>query len=620
MFRGYVLRYLAAIASGDTSPAGARARLPGAVRAIVRRLARAHVIAAGFETAHGADEPHVHRLAYLRAIGRPAIDPDATAAVEATFTQRDRRPEARAASSLVLGSLAIAALVFGAAAVAVMVSRPAPRPSPSTASIAAPPSDPLAEVLGPSEPLHPLTEVFRDRFPEYVIALDARSAGREPVAPDDVASARARVLDGLQRAEPALVPAMTGLLDASDAFSAHQGEHGDEAWTNSLVLFHDALAQHDVPFYVDAQLTEQVYGGRRRRVLFSTYQVLARHAFVARERPIVALELTRLDALSTGQSLLGYTRPEIRHALVLVDRIERFLVEQLLPSMHGVEESVFVRGYEDERDTHWVTPFEVRAHEDLRGEARALIERAGLAARALDALASAIVARRRAISEMSHGLRDRGIALIEPRAYDFDLARLAPYRDDATAPHLRAAREAQAELATEATRRVWDALLAGHVRSVAEHEVQHRLDYEDDRLVHVPPMLAELTGETESEDRVNRRAERANAELSAYLSQVGRRPELARTVLLHVASFAMSRDSWRMPEAYASIALFQALAAQAGIAHGPMIVDRRIARREIAEIYASLAERDGAAIAELARRTWAALYGGELSTITAAAP
>ena len=73
------------------------------------------------------------------------------------------------------------------------------------------------------------------------------------------------------------------------------------------------------------------------------------------------------------RSLLGYTRPEVRYALVRVDRIEGFLVEQVLPSVQAAEESVIVRDYADETGTQWVTDFEGWAHEDLRAEAQAAL-------------------------------------------------------------------------------------------------------------------------------------------------------------------------------------------------------------------------------------------------------
>lgn len=608
-----MVRYLGLVGAG-MSPDEAAARLPVGLRALVLRLCRSAVIVSGFETEHSADEPHVHRLAYLRTIGKHAVDPNRIDDVRARFdASRDIRGEASAATRLGLSSLAMALVAMGVAAALFVLTRPPP-PSPRVAAAETPEAIPTADEPAP----HPLTELFEERLPAYVVALDARSARREPMPPADVAGTRARLLEALGSQAPELVPTMSGLLDASESFSSEGTAYADEAWLQHLVLFHDALAAADAPFYVDAQLAEYAYP-ERRRVLLSTYSVLSRERFsYAREGAgveVQALFLRRLDTLSFRQSLLGYTRPEIRYALVLVDRIEGFLIGQHLPSIHSADESVFVRGYEDERDTHWVTEFEVWAHEDLAAEAESAVRARGLPPEGLSELARALVGRRHAIDAMSHSLRGRGIELLQPSTYGFDAERLAAFRDGENGGRLAEVREAEAALARPELRAAYDAVLDAFAASVAEHEVQHRIDYEADRLVAVPAALAEYTGETESEDRVNRRAERANAELSAYLSQVARGPEHARTSLLHVASFLMARDNWNMPEAYAALVVFSSLADAAGIEHGPLVVARRVVRSEVAAIYGAV--RGRADLADLAGRAWARLYGSELPTLTA---
>ena len=54
MLTGYVLRYLAAIATGGSTE-GAAAVVPAPLRALARRAAQKHVIAAGFDTTHADD-------------------------------------------------------------------------------------------------------------------------------------------------------------------------------------------------------------------------------------------------------------------------------------------------------------------------------------------------------------------------------------------------------------------------------------------------------------------------------------------------------------------------------------------------------------------------------------
>ncbi len=231
-------------------------------------------------------------------------------------------------------------------------------------------------------------------------------------------------------------------------------------------------------------------------------------------------------------------------------------------------------------------------------------------ARALDRLADAVVRRRNAVAIVSGSLE--GVELREPWRYDYDVSRLS-LRGEVDREGIRALRRAEADLHRDDVLRAWSLLVEARARSVAEHEVQHRLDYEDDRLIAVPEVLSRYTGETEALDGANRRAERANAELSAYLSQIAQRPDLARTSLVHVASFIMNRHSWGMPEAYSAVALFEALADEAAITHRALIAERRIDRGEAARLYAELRESED--LSALAARTWQRLYGAELVDI-----
>src|SRR5690606_10578122 len=131
------------------------------------------------------------------------------------------------------------------------------------------------------------------------------------------------------------------------------------------------------------------------------------------------------DSLNFERSLLGYTRPEVRYALVLTDRIERMLIEDMLPSIHSASDSVIVRGYEDEAGIEWVISFEEWAHEDLRAETELVIREALGRRRPLEELAAAIVARRNAIIAANQALRARGVVLREPDAYEYDVTRAA---------------------------------------------------------------------------------------------------------------------------------------------------------------------------------------------------
>ncbi len=623
MLRGYILRYLAVVAlGGSTDTAGGD--IPAPLRPWVVKAANKRVITSGFSTVHADDPAHLHRLAYLAVISVPTVNDDDIAGVQETF-EENRRPRTEAQASVGLTSrLSLVAIV--AASVAGAIFYAGQSRGPADASTAADEGTPetegteetapdLEELLGmdePAAPAHVLDPIFGEALPDFVVALDRKSSGEERPAPDDIASTRTRLIDALRADAPDLVEPMEALLDATVGYVDRVDGYDDMRWTNQLVLLHDALEAGGVPYYVDATLRENTRTGRRR-VLVSTWDVRRRRVFRAGQARVRALDITRRDNLNFRRSLLGYTRPEIRGALIVIDRIESFLIEQVLPSVNDANDSVIVRDYADETDTAWVTRFEQWAHEDLRREAERLVLDEMGHARGLEALARAIVARRNGVVALGNSLRRR-VRLREPTRYEYDLGDVQ-FPESADHIALRHVREAELELRAVDAREAYRVLVDARALSVAEHEVQHRLDYEADRLIDVPVQLNQYTGNTGALERVNRRAERANAELSAYLCQIATRPALAWTSLVHVASFIMSRPSWGMPEAYAAVALFEGLADEAGIAHGPLIAGRRIDRGEASRIYGELRARTSDELSSLARDTWASLYGEELVEI-----
>lgn len=461
--------------------------------------------------------------------------------------------------------------------------------------------DALPEVEAPPDPVR---ELFDTQLSNWVVALDADVAGNPHAPPRDVEGTHTALLAAVDALDPTLHPAFETFLDDAERFSRREAGIDDLALTDALTQLDEAFAHADVPYYVDAVLLAR---GDRYRVLLSSYRIERRRRFVSGERTVNALDLERIDTLSFERSLLGYTRPEVRYALVLVSRIEDFLIERALPSIHSVDESGLVRGYEHEQDVSWVTPFENWVHEDLAREARTVVTE-----RALVDLSAAVVRRRIAIDAMTHALQHDGIEIRQPTTLAYDTNRLASYARLAGPAALGEIRAAQAVLDQPAMRTTYAALEAAHLASVARHEAQHRIDYEDDRISHVPDALAEYTGRTEFEDQVNHLAERTNAELSAYLSQVAREPERALTNLVHVVQFPMSRHDWNRPESYAALVIFETLAHELGISHDDFIEDRAVVRARVARVYGSIRGHTGPAIADAARRGWAALYGTEL--------
>jgi hypothetical protein len=605
MIRGFALRYLARLAEGASIPE-AKSSLPFYARALALPSAKKHAVAAAFSTDSADDSRHVHRLAYLLALGKEATNPNDVEAVRVAYEKhRSTSAEARAPLVFALSCLGVALALGGAFGAYRMWTRrlavaPPPLVLADGTTLTPPPAAPIEEA-------HPLTPLFTQALPEWVVSLDAESLERPRPAPSDVAGTHAALLAALAD-QPTLIEPATHFLDAAESFvrtpsTSARFQQDESVVTEALVHFNDALGAAQLPFYVDAHMSQR---NERRRVLASTYRITARRNFRSGERAITSLDLTRLDTLSFEQTLLGYTRPDVRYALVLTAQMEEHLVQQVLPSMHSPDESVMVVGYEDERDTSWLTPYETAAHEDLRREHAALLSES-----AVGEVAAAVARRRHAYDALQGEVQ--GTFILQPiPTYLYDLTSLEGVLQRAQSNTRRELRDAQSAMQSPSLAASFQTLREVALHSVALHECQHRIDYEDDRVVNIPEMLAAYVGRTESETRVNQLAERTNAELSAHLSQVAREPQLAFTNLLQVAVFAMNRRTWGNPYSYAAIVIHEALAQQFGIAHGPLVQGGRIQRGELANIYLALRTHSGEALSQAALRAWHALYGIDL--------
>jgi hypothetical protein len=604
MIRGYLLRYLAGVAEGQR-PLAAGDRLPVLLRPWVMSRATQVVSRCELATEQAGNEAHVHRLAYLVARGKEAPNPNDVVAVSEWFTaHRELRVEQGALLSLLLG--AAAALVLVAAAIGSWTqlqlrTRTEPEAAGQEVAVAAAISEPT-----PGVP--PALEVsFRDALPKWLVALDAESRDPGRVISAAVESQHVSLVSGVERENAALTLPLSDFLTEVERYA--RGQSGAERAHEVRALLgrlDDALVSAQVPYYIDADLLASATGDRRR-VFVSTYKIRRRRSFASDEKRVVAFELVRLDTLNFAQSQLGYTRPEIPYALVLNERVEDFLVTRALPSMHSVDESTIVRDYHTDLHTEWVTPLEAAFHEDLRAEAATLLQKP-----ALTDLAAAVVKRKYAFTELIAELRRGGVVLEPPLSYAYDSSFLVSRQAHLPVGLARAAHQAQQVLAVGALRAAYERLEESYLVSIAQHEAQHRLDFEAHRLAGIPGALAHYTGHRELDAPVDPMAERTNAELSAYLSQVAREPARARTVLISIIAFVMSRHDWGRPECYAALVIFDELARKLRIAHEAFVVDHQIERRELARVYSALRTHTGDDLSRAALAVWRDLYGMEL--------
>ncbi len=559
------------------------------------------VLAVEFETEHANDEAHVHRLAYLKLRKVHGVHANDLEQAKALFHEhRDLAREARAwrgIASFVAAVLAFPALVLGGyfawqhqrqgvvEARAEMAGRATARGQ--------------TEVVRP-----PQHELFETHLANFSIALDVRSANPDREESTAEVTSKRAILE--QQSPETIRSAMRHYADALDSFTGNPAarEAESDAVERAMLALNEALRVARIPYYVDTDLLG--YTGRNRAFV-SSYQVLHTRSLTSGQERVRALDLLRADHVNHTQRALGYTRATNREALVLVEKIEEFLLRSLLPSVHGAEQSVFVRGIEHERDTTWIADFERQIHEDLLEEAR-------LAATERDVLdlARAVVTRKQTLDTLNSLLSHANISLRMPTGYLFDTGFLARFRRQVPERAIQEVEDAQSLLESDSVLAAYHTLEESELHSVALHEAQHRLDYNADRFVRVPDALAEWTGRTQFEDAVNQRAERSNAELSAYLSQIAREPQRAQTNLAFLLMWLMDSHGWGHVECYAALVITEQLARTFSIEHDPLVVARRIQRKPIADIYAALRQHSGEEVAAHARQLWQELYGEPL--------
>jgi hypothetical protein len=619
-------------ADGDLDTAGealdrADPLLRGAAR---RRLREAHADALLATSAPRADEGrHALRLAYLslaRALP-PAEERDDVPAVDAAFTAaRALRPAGGRfwwATTLVA-----AVLAAGAAAGYVAVRSDGPlAPLPAPAEAPGPPARGAFATGGVPAPLPGdavLQRVFAHALPDYLITLDRLGeARRGGAAPADLAALEKALGDAREQAlgaeaggalGEAPARALAGLLAAAkEAAEAPAGDRGDrttDALAEATGALDDALAAAGAGYFVDGDVIRE---GDRRLVMAYSFAVERVNLFTAGAETVRALHLRRVDRLNWSHTLLGFSRPHLRAALVLLDQLEDQVLTLIAP---GLAPGASVRLFDAE-----ATGIPERAAVEARAGALARAEYGALPG--LDAAAARLgetLGRRGALLEtLARRAEARGLALVVPgtlrlpEGFARGLSGLATQRELAELTTLDEA------LAGPESQRLVLALRDALAASVERHEVQHRLDAHRPRVM--PKTLGERIGPLTENGRERRPAVAARAELSAYLAELARDARTGRVGLGAVARFLFDRHLHGTPECYAAWEILEGLGAVLGLpAEAPLVAAGAVDRRAAARLYLALAAQPPERLRDAAQRLWAQLFAAPLPDLHAAAP
>ena len=542
-------------------------------------------------------------------------------------------------------------LCTGAGALAVRrASRIPPRVGTSQRA-PVPPRGAYAEGGKPTANVQVRRALERD-VPGYLIALDRLSQARLRAAPAAELAATEAAL--AQANASALAPGvrealgegaarrleelLAGARVAAESPAGPIAEAAGDALMQSVGALNDELVGAGLGYFVDGDVIEGTDSGRRLVILYAfsvewvtLFRVgggaeLPRSSDGERRRPLAAplanvdepvrsIHLRRLDHLNWTHALLGFTRPHLREAVVLLDQVDENLVTYVLPGL-GPNASVELFDDDDTAPTPNADAVRARAGELVRAEYAAAPELDQVAAARLGVR----LARRRTLFKgWQVRASARGVTVQEPTTLklelDYDKALRGLVPDEELAELAALDRELGEAPLINAYAQLREVL----VRSVERHEAQHRIDFSRDDPGFMPKALAMYVGPAENDGKERGHAARARDELSAYLGELARDERTPRVNLSMLARFLFKRRLWGTPECYAALVILEGLAAELTIPLGDgegLLRGDLIDRRALADAYLGMTAREGSELRAAARRLWEKLFEGELPPLT----
>lgn len=611
MIRRRVLYVLSLLADADDRRAVRQSVYP-AISPVIRSRVRKRVeraLSNAILEAIETDEAHVHRLAYLAIAGLPDDAHLGPEAVKARF--EDARRDAAAPPSkhaptfvalvaLLLGSLLCGGLFWWQT-----------RPLEGLRADAAEAADAWTRGGRPRAGTPEQRALFENTLPDWIVALDHvhRSRERNDVPDNEGLEVLAAATNALrEHSEMALgrdtASFLHALTDQAEELVLGRSMPAPDSHLRSIDAFVGALAEQGLGYYVDAELMVRRDGKPGARVLMSTYTVENVSFYESDGARVRVLTLTRLDRLSFGRSVLGYTREQVSDALVLQERIETHLVDFVLPSL-GEDARMPLVDPESTRGAEWVERVEAAAGSDARRTARAIAGAEG------ERLGEVLQRRRRLLDLWAERYAET-LVVARPRGFDFDVERYRAIEARLPRSEWRELERIADDLEDAELRRAYRRLEEAFLASVQRHEVQHRLDFASGTMAHPSPLLDDLGGVTHDDGTRNERAWKRRTELSAYLSELARAPSLVHINLALFARHLFHRRGWGTAESSSILLIFEGLARQLAIEHEPLVVRRRVNRQGLAQLYLALREREAQGLSEAASAVWTELFGASL--------
>jgi hypothetical protein len=588
---------------------------------------------------------HVMRIAYLIVAGAPPEPPvtDDPSAITAAFeAARARRPPRAPSRIWWVTAVVSLLLTLSAAAGGVAIYRAfGPIRVRDASDRAAPPPRGAFATGGRLSPGNPaVTRAFAEELPDYLIRLDRIAKAREASAPAaDLAKAEAaldearrRVLDPeVQRglgagAAARLEQLLTAAREASLGLPGQPAAASSERLMEATGAFDDELAAAGLGYFVDGDVITDTRNGQRLVILYS-FTVESVSLFTSSGVPVRALDLRRLDHLNWTHTLLGFTRPHLREALVLLDQVDEQLVTYVLPGLGAGEGIELFDEDEDgdaaaQRASSTVTgappsraparvAVEKRAGELVRSEYGAT---PGLDTGMAEKMGRLLSRRQALVLGWQKALAARRIVLQAPTRLRLDSDYVSSLDGMVPRAELAELVAIDDELGDAAFLNAYARLRDVLVDSVERHEVQHRLDYGRPSGLPMPRALETYVGPAPPHGgEAFRFPAQARAELSAYLAELSRDERTTRVNLTMIARFLFRQRSQGIAECYAALVIFEGLAAELSLpAETPFVRAGQIKRDAVADLYLALTALPPGDLRAAAGRLWEKLFAAKL--------
>jgi hypothetical protein len=369
----------------------------------------------------------------------------------------------------------------------------------------------------------------------------------------------------------------------------------------------DEIAATGAGYFVDGDAIHDSASGRRLSVVYA-FAVERVSLFTAGDTTVPALHVRRIDHLNWTHTLLGFTRPHLRSAVVLLDQLDEHVLTLIAP---GLARGASVRLFDADADVPERAAVEARAGELARAEYGAL---PGVDAVAAAKLGELLGRRRGLLEALEKRATERGMALVVPpllrlpEGFSRSLAGLAGKAELAELGTIDEALGGDEDL------RAFAALREALGASVERHEVQHRLDARAPRVM--PKELSERVGPLEKDGKERGHAAAARAELSAYLAELARDERTGVFGVGMVARFLFDKHLHGTAESNAAVVILEGLASELALPpEAPLVVSHTVDRRVASKLYLALTAVPAERLRGAAKRLWERLFAAPLPAL-----